>query len=112
MNAAVTTSAIAIPRWMVRRGHRATTPAPNHAPIPAASDHADHGRKVDQAAQQDDVDHRLGNRRNRVSDIERPGNVGVVDQVAEAKHRRGGGEGSDAEGIEEVRAEAEQQQAG
>ena len=52
MNAAVITSAIAMPRWMVRRGQCTTMPVPNQAPMPPGEHHGDDRRQVDQSAQE------------------------------------------------------------
>ena len=71
MNAAVTISATAIARWMVRRGQCTTMPVPNQAPMPPASTMHDDGRDVDQPTQQDDVDDRFDHGRDRVADVER-----------------------------------------
>ena len=77
MTAAATNSSTPMPSWMRRCGQRATKPGAQPRARHGGRDHQHQRRHVD--LDDRDEDERLGERRHRVADVQRPGDVLVVD---------------------------------
>ena len=107
MNAAAASSAHPMPSCTARRESEATTPAPIHPPSHADHDEHRHlpGIDVDDA----DEEQRLRQYRQRVTDDERSRDQLVGNQAEEPKDRGGGRERADAERVEEIRDESDEQ---
>ena len=77
MIAAATNNSSPMASWIFRRGQRATTPAPRYAPVTAEAIMLDQSGHIH--LDQSDVDERLGQRGQRVTDIEGARDVLVSD---------------------------------
>ncbi len=93
--------------WIARRGKRATTPAPSHAPAAALPTAATNN--IGSIRWPSTKMRASASAAGRMADVQGAGNQFVGDDAAQFVDCRRGRKRSDPQGIEEIRDEADQQ---